>query len=46
MCGIAGFVATSETPESTALDAVRRMTDRMHLRGPDGEGLWTGKESC
>ncbi len=43
MCGIAGFVATSETPESTALDAVRRMTDRMHLRGPDGEGLWTGK---
>jgi asparagine synthase (glutamine-hydrolysing) len=43
MCGIAGFVATANTPESTSLEAVQRMTDRMYLRGPDGEGVWTGK---
>jgi len=43
MCGIAGLVTTAGTPEETSLDAVRRMTGRMHLRGPDGEGFWTAK---
>jgi asparagine synthase (glutamine-hydrolysing) len=43
MCGIAGFAATANSPESVSLKAVQRMTDRMHLRGPDGEGVWTGK---
>jgi asparagine synthase (glutamine-hydrolysing) len=43
MCGIAGFVSTTDAPGSSSADAVRRMTGRMHLRGPDGEGLWTGE---
>jgi asparagine synthase (glutamine-hydrolysing) len=42
MCGIAGFVSTTDAPELSSVDAVRRMTDRMRLRGPDAEGLWTG----
>jgi asparagine synthase (glutamine-hydrolysing) len=42
MCGIAGFVSTTDAPEISSVDAVRRMTDRMRLRGPDAEGLWTG----
>jgi asparagine synthase (glutamine-hydrolysing) len=42
MCGIAGFVSASDAPESSPVDAVRRMTDRMRLRGPDAEGFWTG----
>ena len=43
MCGIAGFVSTEEAVESSSVDAVRRMTERMRLRGPDAEGVWTGK---
>ena len=42
MCGIAGFVARETGGEAGVADAVRRMTDRMRLRGPDAEGLWTG----
>src|ERR1700721_2822129 len=41
MCGIAGFVATTDAPETSPVEAVRRMTDRMRLRGPDAEGLWS-----
>jgi asparagine synthase (glutamine-hydrolysing) len=43
MCGIAGFVSSEEAIESSSVDAVRRMTHRMRLRGPDAEGLWTNK---
>jgi asparagine synthase (glutamine-hydrolysing) len=43
MCGIAGFAATTDTRASSPVDAVRRMTDRMRLRGPDAEGLWSGE---
>ena len=42
MCGIAGFISTDEEVEASSVDAVRRMTDRMRLRGPDAEGVWTG----
>lgn len=42
MCGIAGFVSSTDAPESFSVKAVQCMTDRMHLRGPDGEGIWTG----
>ncbi|HEY5056612.1 MAG TPA: asparagine synthase (glutamine-hydrolyzing) [Acidobacteriaceae bacterium] len=42
MCGIAGFVSTEPAASPAAADAVRRMTDRMKLRGPDAEGLWHG----
>jgi len=43
MCGIAGFASSHEAIDSSSADAVRRMTDRMRLRGPDAEGLWTDK---
>ena len=43
MCGIAGFVSTETAVEPSSVDAVRRMTDRMRLRGPDAEGMWTGQ---
>jgi asparagine synthase (glutamine-hydrolysing) len=43
MCGIAGFVSIEDGPESSWVDAVRRMTDRMRLRGPDAGGEWFGK---
>lgn len=41
MCGIAGFASKARAPESLAIDAVRRMSDRMRPRGPDAEGVWT-----
>jgi asparagine synthase (glutamine-hydrolysing) len=42
MCGIAGLVTATAVLDPASLQAVRRMTDRMQLRGPDGEGLWAG----
>jgi asparagine synthase (glutamine-hydrolysing) len=42
MCGIAGFISTDEAVGASSVDAVRRMTERMRLRGPDAEGVWTG----
>jgi asparagine synthase (glutamine-hydrolysing) len=44
MCGIAGFASASDVIETSSIEAVRRMTDRMRLRGPDAEGLWVGKQ--
>lgn len=38
MCGIAGFVNLSGAPAEPLL--VRRMTDAIAHRGPDGEGQW------
>ncbi len=38
MCGIAGILHLGETPASAA--ALKRMTDAIAHRGPDGEGLW------
>jgi len=43
MCGIAGFVSTETAVGPSSVDAVRRMTNRMRLRGPDAEGIWTGQ---
>src|SRR5665213_3325630 len=45
MCGIAGFVSSGSDADPSALDpslldSVRRMTDRMRLRGPDAEAVW------
>lgn len=39
MCGIAGFTPTPRVSEALALDAVRQITARMHIRGPGEEGL-------
>lgn len=43
MCGIAGFVSTSRSSETSAMNAVQRMTDRMRPRGPDGSGVWASE---
>lgn len=40
MCGIAGIFNTDGAPVSIAV--LRRMTDAIAHRGPDGEGFWTG----
>lgn len=42
MCGIAGFALRNGVAEGSHEAAVRRMTDRMKLRGPDAAGQWTG----
>ena len=39
MCGLAGIVGRVGEANRTAL---RRMTEAMSHRGPDGEGLWMG----
>ena len=41
MCGISGFAHRDHT-ESTDKDLLKRMTDIMHHRGPDGEGFHVG----
>jgi asparagine synthase (glutamine-hydrolysing) len=38
MCGIAGFLALSAS--GTHDHTLRAMADALHLRGPDGEGIW------
>ena len=38
MCGIAGYLNFRKDPASAAI--VRRMTDAIAHRGPDGEGCW------
>lgn len=38
MCGLAGIHYGDGAPVDTA--ALLRMREQMHLRGPDGEGLW------
>jgi len=37
MCGIAGIISNNS---STALHHLKKMTDAIAHRGPDGEGLW------
>jgi len=39
MCGVAGFINFNQEPASPAL--LKRMTDAVAHRGPDGEGQWT-----
>jgi asparagine synthase (glutamine-hydrolysing) len=38
MCGIAGIIQTGAGPFSK--EHLKKMTDRLAHRGPDGEGLW------
>jgi asparagine synthase (glutamine-hydrolysing) len=42
MCGIAGLTSATDAIGASSVEAVRRMTDRMRLRGPDAEGIWKG----
>lgn len=39
MCGITGFINLDGRPASTVI--LKKMTDAILHRGPDGEGLWT-----
>lgn len=39
MCGLAGIVSV-DAQGVEAADALRRMQDRLHHRGPDGSGSW------
>ena len=39
MCGIAGLLGGAQGKERTYIN-VRRMTDRLHHRGPDASGCW------
>src|SRR6202034_76421 len=41
--GIAGFASKAKVLDPAAVDAVQRMIDRMHRRGPDAAGLWTAE---
>jgi len=40
MCGITGILNTDGSPVST--NVLKKMTDAIKHRGPDGEGIWTG----
>ncbi len=40
MCGITGIFQTDSKPIS--INILRKMTDVIRHRGPDGEGFWTG----
>ena len=42
MCGIAGIV--SSNPSEISADRLKRMTDVIAHRGPDGEGQWTSND--
>jgi asparagine synthase (glutamine-hydrolysing) len=43
MCGIAGYISFLKISEVSAVDATHKMINHMQPRGPDSEGLWTGK---
>lgn len=42
MCGIAGIWTDSQSKESSSF-LIKRMTDSLSHRGPDGEGFWHNK---
>ena len=48
MCGIAGILVSNPSSESFktsgGLGTLKKMTDALHHRGPDGEGAWTNAE--
>ncbi|MDP4131645.1 MAG: asparagine synthase (glutamine-hydrolyzing) [Bacteroidota bacterium] len=44
MCGIAGII--SSNPQQVNQERLKKMTDMMVHRGPDGEGHWVNKTSA
>ena len=38
MCGIGGII--SKDPNEVTIERLKKMTDIIHYRGPDGEGHW------
>ncbi len=43
MCGIAGII--SMNPQHVSTDRLKRMTDAIAHRGPDGEGIWINESN-
>ncbi len=43
MCGIAGII--SMNPQHVSTDRLKRMTDAIAHRGPDGEGFWINENN-
>ena len=43
MCGIAGILL--QAPNSIAPMHLKKMTDAIAHRGPDGEGKWSNKKN-
>jgi asparagine synthase (glutamine-hydrolysing) len=44
MCGIAGCFSFACDAAPVDADALKRVRDRMRVRGPDGEGLWVADD--
>ena len=42
MCGIAGII--SKDPNDVTIERLKKMTDTIHYRGPDGEGHWINSD--
>lgn len=42
MCGIAGFITSN--PSELSMDRLKKMTDIIAHRGPDGEGHWISED--
>lgn len=45
MCGIAGILQMPRASRSADLDAIGRMTNRLHHRGPDADGSWRDRDA-
>jgi asparagine synthase (glutamine-hydrolysing) len=45
MCGIAGILQMPKASRSADLDAIGRMTNRLHHRGPDAHGSWCDRDA-
>ena len=45
MCGFAGILTTPDTDTEELRARVRKMTNQLHHRGPDDEGLWANGSS-
>lgn len=44
MCGIAGII--SKNTAEVTLERLKRMTDILFHRGPDGDGQWISRDGC
>ena len=44
MCGIAGIIVYGHSPSPVDREELLRVRERMHSRGPDGEGLWISED--
>ncbi len=45
MCGLTGFLQTTQTDETPLTRQAKRMMDQICHRGPDDEGVWADEEA-